>query len=119
MVIQIENSYKDHTPADLAKTMVGKRAFFGWPFLREGLVVAISDAQFKYVKVGNIDLPSAQRHSPEAAGVWRRKVQKLQELYSKRFGVMTSDIDVLLHAHPLKGAIASSLCGEGSNVMQD
>jgi hypothetical protein len=54
MVVHIENPYEDTTPEDIAKEMVGKRTFTGWPFLQEELGVALSDSLFKYEKMAVI-----------------------------------------------------------------
>jgi len=51
MVVHIKNSYEDSETKDIAKEMIGKRIFMGWPFSQEGLVVAISDSLFKHEKM--------------------------------------------------------------------
>jgi len=53
---------------NIAKEMIGKQIFMGWPFLQEGLVVAISDLLFKYEKMTVVpsSLPKvvSNLHSP-------------------------------------------------------
>ncbi|EJD45961.1 hypothetical protein AURDEDRAFT_63788 [Auricularia subglabra TFB-10046 SS5] len=100
-IIHIENQYENKTAEQLAQQMLGRRAFLGWPFLHEGLVVAISDSQYKYTKPQGQVVASRMQY--EASNVWRRKVERLTHLYSKRFGVIVGDVDVLVQARPLKG----------------
>lgn len=112
MVIHIESPFEGQSAEQVAKSMVGKKAFFGWPFLQEGLVVAVSDSQSKYSTHSPRDtgaLVTTNRHSFDAAALWRRQADKLQQLYSKRFGVIIGDVDLLIHARPLKGT-ALILC---------
>lgn len=114
MIIHIDNAYENNSVQQLAAQLLGNRAFFGWPFLQEGLVVAISDGQSRFSKPANGVV--ATRLGNEAANLWRRKVERLTHLYSKRFGVIVGDVDVLLHARPLKGAHSSMarLCVDDS-----
>ncbi|KZV90587.1 hypothetical protein EXIGLDRAFT_586480, partial [Exidia glandulosa HHB12029] len=100
MILHIDNAYENNTPEQLAYKMLGKRAYFGWPFLQEGLVVGISDGSAKYTKPQ--DGVVVQRMTYDATSLWKRKVERLTHLYSKRFGVIVGDVDVLLHARPLK-----------------
>jgi 5'-3' exoribonuclease 1 len=51
MVVHIKNPYEGTKTEDIAKEMIGKRTFMGWPFLQEGLIVAIFDSLFKYEKM--------------------------------------------------------------------
>src|ERR1700731_4459622 len=54
MVIYIKNPYEGKKTAEVAAEMIGKRTFINWPFLREGLVVAVSDSHFKHEKISVI-----------------------------------------------------------------
>ncbi|KAG2126408.1 hypothetical protein BD769DRAFT_1388111 [Suillus cothurnatus] len=51
MVVHVRNPHENRKVEDIAKKMVGKRTFIGWPFLQEGLVTAVSDLVFKYEKL--------------------------------------------------------------------
>ena len=109
MVVRIENPHEGRKPQDIAQEMVGERTFMGWPFLQEGLVVAVSDPLLKYEKMAVV--PGAPvkvistPHSQQGLVHWKVKGEKIEEIYSKRFGVITGDIDVLLHVRPLKGTL--------------
>ncbi|KAF8975312.1 exonuclease II [Cyathus striatus] len=107
MVVHIENPHGGVKTEEIGREMIGKRTFFGWPFLQEGLVVAISDSLFKYEKMSVI--PNAPPevvstpHAPQGLGHWKVKAKRIRQVYSKRCGVITGDVDILLHVRPLKG----------------
>ncbi|KII85287.1 hypothetical protein PLICRDRAFT_116682 [Plicaturopsis crispa FD-325 SS-3] len=107
MVVHISNPYEDLKPQDIAKDLVGKRTFVGWPFLHEAKVVAVSDSLFKYERMAII--PGAapkiisNPHPPQGVGHWKMKAERIESTYSKKTGVITGTVDVLLHVRPLKG----------------
>ncbi|KIM73715.1 hypothetical protein PILCRDRAFT_80815 [Piloderma croceum F 1598] len=87
--------------------MVGKRTFTGWPFLQEGLVVAVSDSLFKYEKMGVVpgSPPKiiSNPHAPHGLGHWKMKAERTETFYSKKLGVIMGSVDVLVHVRPLTG----------------
>lgn len=107
MIINIKNPYEHTKTEEVAQKMVGERTFMGWPFLQEGLVVAVSDSLFKYEKLAVV--PGAEPkvvstpHAPQGLGHWKMKAERIEQIYSKRMGVITGAVDVLLHVRPLKG----------------
>ena len=107
MVIHVKNPHTDKKSRDVADEMIGQRVFVGWPFLQEGKVTAVSDSLFKYEKVEII--PGAPEkvvqtpHPPLGVGLWKSKSEKIETYYSKRCGVITDTINVLVHVVPLKG----------------
>ncbi|CAO1627148.1 unnamed protein product [Sympodiomycopsis kandeliae] len=105
VVINIDNKYEDVSVKDIAESMVGKRTFVAWPFLQEGLVIAVSDSLFRYEMglVGNAKKVIQNPHSSEAQSSWRRKAAKIEHHYSKRFAVIIGDVEIILHVRPLKG----------------
>jgi 5'-3' exoribonuclease 1 len=107
MVIHIKNPYEDRTTSDVAREMVGSRVFVGWPYLREGLVAAVSDCLFRYEKMtvipGKPAKVVANPHAPAGLGIWKSKAEKIEHTYSKRCAVITGSVEVLLHVRPLKG----------------
>ncbi|KAG6877497.1 hypothetical protein C0993_006599 [Termitomyces sp. T159_Od127] len=78
-----------------------------WPFLQEGLVVAVSDSLFKYEKLSVVHGAEPKvvstPHAPQGLGHWKMKAERIEQIYSKRMGVITGAVDVLLHVRPLKG----------------
>lgn len=107
MVVRIENPYEGESVNGIAGKMVGERIFTGWPFLREGLVVAVSDGMFTYEKVALVEGGPAKvisnPHAGQGLNHWRSKAERIESMYSKKYGVLTGRIEVLLHVRPLKG----------------
>lgn len=110
MVIEIDNEkYEGKSTEDIAKLTVGKRTFLGWPFLSEGLVVAVSDDMFRHEMrpFGNRGQSrlSGLPHNQMEMTRWRNIGTRIQQVYSKRYAVETGPVQHLLHVRPLKGAI--------------
>lgn len=107
LVIHIRNPYEGSSAQQIAKEMIGKRTFFGWPFLKEGLVVAVSDEMFKYEKLAIVQgLPTkviSSPHSPNGLSLWKAKAERIEGVYSKKCGIVTGSVAILLHVRPLKG----------------
>jgi 5'-3' exoribonuclease 1 len=101
MIITIDNTFDGVKTSELAAKMVGERTFLYWPFLQEGMVVALSDELFRYEKGarGVIATP----HEANALINFRKKSQRIESFYSKRFGIVTGQVDVILHVRPLVG----------------
>lgn len=112
IVIEIDNVYEGKKTADIALQVVGKKTYIGWPFLQEGLVVGVSDQYFRHEQTAFGQAGGrrilANPHSPNDMANWRRSAQKIDSTYSKRYAVLTGQIDVLLHVRPLKGMYALS-----------
>jgi len=73
----------------------------GWPFLQEGSVHAISDESFMYTLSNGII--SKCRHRPDLIDGWRRKADKCEQHYSRRYGTVTGTVNVIAHVLMLKG----------------
>jgi 5'-3' exoribonuclease 1 len=108
IVIHIENPHESRGPEDLGRELIGTRTFAGWPFLQESMIVGLSDSLFMYEKVNNVpDAPSkvvSNPHSRQGLGMWKSKAEKIESQYSKKSGVLTGEVKILLHVRPLKGA---------------
>ena len=106
MILHIDNRFEGRTTEHIAQEMVGKRTFINWPFLQEGLVVAVSDNLFRHEKIafGNAQKKVlASPHGQDLLHSWRRKSENIDHKYSKRSGVIIGQTDVLVHVWPLKG----------------
>ncbi|KAH7926368.1 hypothetical protein BV22DRAFT_1009198 [Leucogyrophana mollusca] len=107
MIVHVQNPHENRKTEDIAREMVGKRTFIGWPFLQEGMVAAVSDSLFKYEKMavvpGSKPKVVSNPHAPQGLGYWKMKSERIATVYSKKCGVMTGDVDVLVHVRPLKG----------------
>ncbi|KAG2018391.1 exonuclease II [Coprinopsis cinerea AmutBmut pab1-1] len=107
MIVHIENPYENTKPEEIAQKFIDERIFMGWPFLQEGKVVAVSDSLFKYERMAVVPGRPAKivstPHSPQGLGHWASKAERIEQVYSKRCGVLTGSVGVLLHIRPLKG----------------
>ncbi|KAG8853916.1 hypothetical protein FRB96_007925 [Tulasnella sp. 330] len=97
MVVNVHDAWNGKTASAVAKEVLGKRTFVNWPFLQEGKIAAVSDDLFRF------DDAHSTPHSPQELNNWKRKVDRIQDHYSKRFGVLTGEVELLLHVRPLKG----------------
>lgn len=122
MIVHIQNPHENRKSEEIAKEMVGKRTFIGWPFLQEGHVVAISDSLFKYetmvVVPGSAAKIVANPHPPQGLSHWKMKAERIQQTYSKKCGVITGDVEVLVHVRPLKGERPLYGLGNGTHLQQ-
>ncbi|KIK81994.1 hypothetical protein PAXRUDRAFT_154773 [Paxillus rubicundulus Ve08.2h10] len=109
MIVHIQNPHKNRKVEDLAREMVGARTFVGWPFLQEGRVVAVSDSLFKYqAMVVAPEAPPkivANPHAPQSLSHWKMKAERIEQKYSKKCGVITGGVEVLVHVQPLKAGM--------------
>ncbi|KAF7331483.1 5'-3' exoribonuclease 1 [Mycena kentingensis (nom. inval.)] len=107
IVVHIQNPHEARKTEDIAREMIGKRTFIGWPFLQEAMVASVSDSLFKYEKMsvapGAPPRVLSNPHAPHGLGQWKMKADRIEQTYSKRTGVITGSVDVLLHVRPLKG----------------
>lgn len=113
MVVQIDNPYEGTKTEEVARKMLGERVFVGWPFVTEGMVVSVSDELFRYEKVRIVPtVPEKVVGNPHAGlglAHWKHKAERIESVYSKRFGVLTGPVEVLLHVRPLKGVLLALL----------
>jgi 5'-3' exoribonuclease 1 len=98
MVIHLENPYEGTSSNDIARSLIGQPVYVNWPFLQEGKVEAVSDELFRY-EADNIQIP----HRPDVVATRRRGAERIEHEYSKRWGVVTGDVDVVVHVKLLKG----------------
>lgn len=105
MVITITGKHDRGNTADVAKALLGKRTYHSWPYLQEGLVTSIADDSFKYsmVTAGSSTRMISKPHNPLEAIQWRKIADHVEHHQSKRFGVITGNVEILLHVLPLKG----------------
>ncbi|CAG8710122.1 28270_t:CDS:10, partial [Gigaspora margarita] len=119
MVITLENEFADMKAQDLAMETVGKRIFVGWPFLQEASVQAISDENYRYElthqrqdfvrhyhsarNTRNHQEIIKIQHRQDMFEHWRRKADKLEQNYNKRYGTITGTVEIIVHVLMLKG----------------
>lgn len=104
IVLFIKNQWMNEKALSVAERLIGQRVYYNWPFLQEGMVVALSDSHFRYEMqaFGKAMKVAGAQHGYSDLGGWSRKAEGHESRYSKRFGVITGDVDVLVHVRPLK-----------------
>jgi 5'-3' exoribonuclease 1 len=115
MVITITSTKGERGSTDqIAARHIGQRIFTTWPYLHEGMVVAVSDDMFKYERAnfGRSSKVVANPHNPFQAIAWKKQADQIEHHYSKRFGVISGNVDRVLHVRPLKGRLSlwNSIC---------
>ncbi|BEJ17836.1 hypothetical protein CspHIS471_0701040 [Cutaneotrichosporon sp. HIS471] len=106
MVITITKKSDSRNTGEIAKTILGQRAFHDWPYLREGIVVGIADDMFKYELQSNADGSTkivSKAHQAMDTIKWKKDGDKVDHYYSKRCGVIIGNVDVVVYVRPLKG----------------
>ncbi|CAG8501716.1 6462_t:CDS:10, partial [Acaulospora colombiana] len=107
MVITLTNKFEGMKTEDIAKAMIGSRIFVSWPFLQEAIVQSVSDAHSKYESfVHPLTLSRDTiriNHKPEELEYWRKKADRLEQGYNKRYGTITGSVEVIAHVLMLKG----------------
>ena len=105
MIITLTAKHDKANTAELAKRFIGQRTFHSWPYLQEGMVVAVSDDMFKYelAQVGRAAKIVSNPHNPYQAIAWKKEADRAEHHQSKRFGILIGHVDVVLHVRPLKG----------------
>ena len=109
MIITLDPQDREKT-GDIANALIGQKMYHSWPYLQEGLVVAVSDDMFKFELQqlpGKAPKIVAQGHNHYATGAWSKSADHIEHHYSKRFGVIIGSVDIILHVRPLKG---QSIC---------
>ena len=108
IVIHIDNPHESRKSEDLASELITTRTFAGWPFLQEAMVVGLSDSMFKYEKASIMPGKPSQivsnPHTRQGSSFWKNRTEKIEGHYSRKCGVLTGEIKILLHVRPLKGA---------------
>jgi 5'-3' exoribonuclease 1 len=105
VVLFIKNTWDERKSLSIAEKLIGNKLYYNWPFLQEGMVVAVSDSHFRYEyqQFGKTFKVAGSQHGHAGLSGWSRNAEGHESRYSKRFGVITGDVDVLVHLRPLKG----------------
>ncbi|KAJ4339244.1 exonuclease II Exo2 [Didymella glomerata] len=103
MVVTLVDT-EPRTSVTYAQKMLGKAVHVGYPFLHEAKVVKVSDELFDYVLSGDgVSAPLALEHGPTEISNWKKTANRVQEVYGKRLGIITGEVEALVHVEMLKG----------------
>ncbi|CEN60295.1 Putative Exonuclease Kem1 [Aspergillus calidoustus] len=100
---------------ELAKQKLGQRVFVGYPFLQEALVIRVSDELFDYTLPEGEQHALATPHSDVQIEQWKKKADKIEGTYSRRFGMIIGPVEAMVHVQLLKGLIKTD---EGATVKE-
>ncbi|MCJ1352989.1 MAG: hypothetical protein MMC33_002973 [Icmadophila ericetorum] len=91
------------TRAETAKKYLGHKVHVGYPYLAEAKVMRVSDEMFDYLAAPNEgEAPIAIPHEGYGIEAWRRKAERIENVYSKRYGIIIGHVESLVHVHMLK-----------------
>ncbi|KAG9988400.1 hypothetical protein KCU72_g21488, partial [Aureobasidium melanogenum] len=107
MVVTLMN-VEETSSIEHAKLKLGKAVHVGYPFLHEAKVVKVSDELFDYVltnpnaEVTPNNIEAIPHGAPEISN-WKKKASRIESVYSKRLGVIISDVEAMVHVEMLVG----------------
>ena len=97
---------ENRTNVELAKTKLGKIVHVGYPWLQEAKVVKVSDELFDYVlRDENQPQIIPIEHNQRQIHDFNKKAEYIEDMYSKRTGMIIGDVESLVHVELLKGLI--------------
>ncbi|CCG82598.1 putative Exonuclease Kem1 [Taphrina deformans PYCC 5710] len=119
MVITLDNMQaQTHTKTeDFARERIGKSVFVGWPYLKEAQVVAVSDELFRYefVQINGTSKKLVPIPHHNDNNQWPKLTRRIQDKLSKKLGIVTGPINIILHVANLKGLMRTE---DGSFVKE-
>jgi 5'-3' exoribonuclease 1 len=103
MMLNIANSFEGVSTEELAEQLIGTRCFVGWPFLIEAYISCVNDEMFQYVKDerGVFKRPQSEAGQDRFYG----SSEKIESVYSKRFGTIIGPVETLVGAKTLNGSL--------------
>ena len=103
MVITLQDP-ESRTKVETVKRLLGRSLHVGYPFLSEAKVIRVSDEMFSYSAPSNGAGPAmAVPHGPQEMSMWHKKAERIEQVYSKRLGMMIGEVQALVHVDILKG----------------
>jgi 5'-3' exoribonuclease 1 len=102
MVVALSETDK-RTKVEYAKQLLNQRVHVGYPFLQEAKVVKVSDELFDYImpEDGSNQIKAVEHSGREIDDF--HKAERIEKFYSKRLGMLTNDVESLVHVEMLKG----------------
>lgn len=103
MVVTLSDT-ESRTKVESAKMKLGQKVHVGYPFLHEAKVVRVSDELFDYtLPADTTQHVVATPHGPREIDDWRKKAERIENVYSKRLGIIIGHVESLVHVDMLKG----------------
>ncbi|CAO3701777.1 unnamed protein product [Rhizopus microsporus] len=118
VVVYIKNRFKNASLRELAKLFIYRTVYVGYPYLKEAVVIGVSNAECKY----HVSLDSnggkhflEHKWNDRERDDWYNTVSRHDHIRSKRFGLLIGETDILAHVCLLKGMCQNE---EGALVKQ-
>ncbi|ERF74043.1 hypothetical protein EPUS_03858 [Endocarpon pusillum Z07020] len=103
MIVSVLDTER-RTKAETAKLLLNRRVHVGYPFIQEAKVVKVSDELFDYYMPENTrGQVHASNHTPAEIAEFHKKAERIENYYSKRLGMLTGEVESLVHVEMLKG----------------
>jgi len=93
MILTLENQGRPEL-AEVAKAMIGKEVWVGWPHLFEAKVTGVSNSQCLYTDPDKREDPLREFKTIQS---------DIRSRYSSRYGIEIGSTDILIHACPMSG----------------
>ncbi|KFM72724.1 5'-3' exoribonuclease 1, partial [Stegodyphus mimosarum] len=92
---------KEGNMEKIAKDIIGKTIYVGWPHLREAMVISVADGKVKFSfeknkKSGNLNIKEEEMSLDEEK-IWLRQVESVEEHCYQRWGIFVGAVDFLVH----------------------
>jgi len=105
MVITLSET-DERSKSSVAKIMLGKAVYVGYPFLQEAKVVKVSDELFSYTLAHPNSTEVVQTpHDSKGIQDFGRTADRIENNYSKKLGMIIGSVECLIHVQMLKGVI--------------
>ncbi|KAI8137507.1 XRN 5'-3' exonuclease N-terminus-domain-containing protein [Fennellomyces sp. T-0311] len=105
MVVTLNNQYEDANIEEIAKKLLYRRVYVHYPYLKEAVIIGVSDRNAKYyVKVAGKKKQILQHmFDDEEKKDWEKRVGRVEYMSSKRFGLVVGKTEIALHVCTLRG----------------
>ncbi|QIX01566.1 hypothetical protein AMS68_007083 [Peltaster fructicola] len=107
MVVTLSEG-EDKAKVSFAIERLGRPVHVGYPFLQEGKVVSASDEMFTYTLADPTKSATQNNiiqtpHGPAEISNWKKKATRIENVYSKRLGMMIGTMESLVQIESLIG----------------
>ncbi|XP_011151267.1 5'-3' exoribonuclease 1 isoform X2 [Harpegnathos saltator] len=103
MILHILEQNSPQDLENLAPQLLGKIVYVNWPYLKEALVIGVSNNNVKFTLIEALVDYSHDNVSKEDVSTTEWNIQKkhISETYMSRLGISIGHTDILLYARPL------------------
>ncbi|RCH92340.1 hypothetical protein CU098_000601, partial [Rhizopus stolonifer] len=105
VVISIKNKYQHADIEEIAKLFLYRSIYVQYPYLKEAVVIGVSNAEKKYYVTFNNGKKQILEHiwDDKEREAWESRMGRAEYMPSKRFGLLVGEIEVGFHVCVLNG----------------